>query len=136
MRLRRRHLLKYVLLATYASIAILGDGLHSLLPEACHHDLGGRCIVVHHHESRCGDEALANGFVPDERSVTANACDADSHICEICAFLVHAVSQTLKVAAPIESQPVVAAAATESQPFYASTSLGPQAARGPPLLAG
>jgi hypothetical protein len=137
MRLNRRYFLSCVLLATYVSIALLGEGLHSLLPTGEHHHHHGLFVVSH----SC-DNARHIGHVHDAvccRSsenveFTASDCDADSHICEVCAFLYQAISQPAEVAAPIDWQPLVVVANADPQPIYSQTSLGAQAPRGPPLL--
>ena len=136
MRPKHRQFLSCVLLATYASISLLGDGLHSLLPEGEHHHHG--LYVVSH---CCSDTQLAvhdHDAVPrgnsERTELTATDCDTDSHLCEICAFLYQAISQPAEVAAPIEWQPLIVVAHAKPQAIYSPTSLGPQAARGPPLF--
>jgi hypothetical protein len=135
MRPTRHRFLSYVLLATYAGISLLGEGLHELLPEEGHHH--GLCFVTR--SSHAGvddcDAGLASSR-PGEPAVEADNCNSDSHVCEICAFLYQAISQPAEVAAPIDWQPLVVAAQANSRPSYFSTSLGPQAARGPPLFLG
>jgi hypothetical protein len=137
MRPKHCQFLSYVLLATYASISILGDGLHSLLPAGEHRHHHGLDVVTHN----C-DDSLHAGQVHDavccgsseNVEFTASDCDADSHICGVCAFLYQAISQPAEVAAPIDWQPLVVAANADPQPIYSQTSLGAQAPRGPPLL--
>ena len=138
MRPQHRQFLSYVLLATYASISLLGDGLHSLLPADEHHHHHHGLYVVSH---SCADtEHLGHGHnaTPCTGSgyagLTASDCDADSHLCEICAFLYEAISQPAEIAAPIDWQPLVVVAHAEPQPVYSLTALGCPAARGPPLL--
>jgi hypothetical protein len=127
MRLKRRQFLSYVLLATYAGISIVGDGLHELMPEAGHHHHG---LYVVNCASLDDTAVTSTGAV-----VTASDSDADSHVCEICKFLFQAVSQPAQVAVPIDWQPLVVAAPSRPQPIYRPTSLGVQAPRGPPQLA-
>ena len=128
MRLNYRRFLSYLLLATYAGISILGDGLHELMPEAGHHHHHGLDIV------NCASHADA-GTASTGEVLTVGDNDADSHVCEICKFLFEAVGQPAEVAATIDWQPFVAAAPSLLQSIYTPTSLGPQAPRGPPLLA-
>ena len=136
MRPQHRQFLSYVLLATYAGISLLGDGLHSLLPEGeHHHHHHGLYVVGHacgdsHHEHHVCEAAIDDEAA--ETSLTAADCDTDSHVCEICAFLYQAVSQPVEVAEPIEWQPLIVAADADPEHVYSSTTLGPQAARGPP----
>jgi hypothetical protein len=138
MRPQHRYFLSYVLLATYASISLLGDGLHSLLPAGDHHHHHHGLYVVSHssgdaeHAGHSHDAAArtSSGYA----DLTASNCDADSHLCEICAFLYEAISQPAEVAAPIDWQPLVVVVHADPQPVYSLTSLGCPAARGPPLL--
>lgn len=138
MRPKHRQFLSYVLLATYAGISILGDGLHSLLPADEHHHHHHGLYVVSH---SCGDAEHADhrhdavsGASSGYAEVTASECDADSHLCEICVFLYEAISQPAEVAAPIDWQPLVVVAHADPQPVYSLTALGCPAARGPPLF--
>ena len=141
MRPTRHRFLSYVLLATYAGITLLGEGLHDLLPEQGHHH--GLCFVTHaahdsdadDHDACCHDHAstLASAR-PVEPAIAADDCDSDSHVCEICAFLYQAIGQPAEVAAPTDWQPLIAVAHANPQPTYSATSLGPQAPRGPPLF--
>jgi hypothetical protein len=140
MQLQHRRFLSYALLAVYATISFLGDGLHSLMPEAGHehhHHHHGLYIVAHAHE--CGDcdhddhdECCQSDGVP---VLTASDCDGDSHLCEVCSFLFQSLSQPAEVAAPIDWQPLVVATTVSLQPvLHSPATLGPQAPRGPPLL--
>jgi hypothetical protein len=136
MRSKHCQFLSYVLLVTYASISLIGDGLHSLLPAGEHHHHG--LYVVSH---CCSDTQRAvhdRDAVPrgssERTELTAADCDTDSHLCKICAFLYQAISQPAEVAASIDWQPLVVVAHSNPQPIYSPTSLGPQAARGPPLF--
>jgi hypothetical protein len=137
MRLKHRQFLSYVLLATYASISLLGDGLHSLLPAGEHQHHHGLFVVSH----SC-DDSLHAGHVREALSCgsseyaefTASDCDADSHICEVCEFLYQAISQPAEVAAPIDWQPLVVVVQADPRPLYSQASLGAHAPRGPPLL--
>jgi hypothetical protein len=137
MRPKCHQLLSYVLLATYAGISLLGDGLHSLLPEGEQHHHHGLYVVGHHggdamRAERDRDVAVRGGS--EYAEITAAECNTDSHLCEICAFLYEAISQPAEVAAPIDWQPLVVVAHAKPQAIYSPTSLGPQAARGPPLF--
>jgi hypothetical protein len=140
-RLRSRHLLTYLLLATYAGIAFLGEGLHELMPEAGHHRHHGLAIVHcaddhccdhEEHAAHDNDHHAASGLA----SLTVNS-HADSHLCEICQFLFQAISQPASVAPPIDWQPLVVANPQRPQQLlHSPVSLGPHAPRGPPLLLG
>src|SRR5437762_10274056 len=111
MRSRPRRFLSFVLLATYASIAILGEGLHELMPHAGHHHHDGLFIVhrashgPEHADRDAGYQGISAGPV-----LIASDSDLDSHVCEICAFLFQAVSQPVEVAAPIDWRPLAVAA--------------------------
>jgi hypothetical protein len=133
MRPKHHQFLSYVLLVTYASISLLGDGLHSLLPEGEHHHHHGLYVVSHYCDA--GHVHIAAPSSSSEYAeLTAADCDTDSHLCEICAFLYQAISQPAEVAAPIDWQPLIVVAHAKPQAIYSPTSLGPQAARGPPLF--
>jgi hypothetical protein len=138
-RIRSRNLLTYLLLATYAGIALLGEGLHELMPEAGHHHHLGLAIVHCSGDHCCDHDGQSDG---DEHhtasglaSLTVN-CHSDSHVCEICQFLLQAISQPAEVAPPIDWQPLVVATASLPQPIYTATTRGDHAPRGPPLLLG
>ena len=137
MRYNSRRFLSVVLLATYAGMSILGEGLHELMPEAGHQHHHGLYVVVFHESGHSTDAAYFAGNAANDSgpAVTANDGDVESHICEICQFLFQSISQPAEVAAPIDWQPVAVAANNLPQPIYAPTSLGPQAPRGPPLAA-
>ncbi len=137
MRLKSRRLLSCILLATYAGISILGDGLHALMPEAGHHHHHGLCIVVTHESGNSDRDAALGGNAgqSSEPVVTASDGDIESHICQVCQFLFQSVSQRTDVVAPIDWQPIVVVAVSLALPIYSPASLGPQAPRGPPLLA-
>jgi hypothetical protein len=135
MRFNRRQFPSLILLATYAGISILGDGLHSLMPEIGHQHHHGLYIVTFSDDNPGHSRRFAShvGLV-DQNVVIASATDVDSHICEICQFLFQSISQPAQLASPIDWQPVVVAAVAVSRPFCAPTLVGPQAPRGPPLL--
>jgi hypothetical protein len=136
MRPKHSKFLSYVLLATYAGISLLGDGLHSLLPEGEHHHHG--LYVVSHRGSDTQRAVRDCDAVPGGSSghaeLTAADCDTDAHLCEICAFLYQAISQPAEVAAPVDWQPLVVVACAKPQAIYLPIALGSQAARGPPLF--
>jgi hypothetical protein len=148
MRLKYRRFLSCLLLATYAGISILGDGLHWLAHESGHHHglvvvtCRDHCCAHAEHGADCHDHGSSHcsgegcGVPSTEPVVTANDGDADSHVCGICAFLFQAVSQPAEVAATIDWQPLVVVAVSVPQLIYSPTSLGPHAPRGPPLLLG
>ncbi len=136
MRSRSKSLLTYVLLATYAGIGILGEGLHGLVPEAGHnHHLGltiVRCTDAHYG----GDQQYAaRDTTNDLASLTAN-CHSDSHLCEICQFLFEAISQPAEAPASIDWQPLVVATYSLPRLIHTPISLGSHVPRGPPLLLG
>ncbi len=135
MRLNSRRYLSYVLLAAYAGISLLGEGLHSLMPEAGHHHHDGLYIVnCPSRGTAHADHDADSGVTSAEAVLTASYGDADSHICEICQFLFQAVGQPAEVASPLDWQPLVVATSSLPQPRYSSISLGPQTPRGPPVL--
>jgi hypothetical protein len=134
MRSTRHRFLSWFLLATYASIAVLGEGLHSLVPDGEHHHCHGIYVVDH----ACGEECHHHNAVDhDSRahaSLAAADCNADLRLCGVCAFLSQAISQPAEVAAPVAWEPLVAAAHVAPRPLYSLVSVGPQAARGPPVV--
>jgi hypothetical protein len=138
MRLPHRQFLRYVLLATYASISLLGDGLHLLLPEGDHqHHHHGIYVVSHScHDEQHADHDHDNDpcDCAEDAPLAISESDADSHVCEICSFLLDAVSQLAEVSGPIDWQPLIVVAHANPQPIYSLTYLGPQAPRGPPLF--
>jgi hypothetical protein len=140
-RRRSRHLLTYLLLATYASIALLGEGLHELMPESGHQHHHGLAIVNCAGDHCCDhEEHAAHGDDHDTTSglasLTVNS-HADSHLCEICQFLFQAISEPASVAPPIDWQPLVVANPPQRQQLlHLPISLGPHAPRGPPHLFG
>ena len=136
-----RQILSYVLLATYAGISLLGDGLHMLLPEGEHqqHHHHGIYVVGHschdeHHAGHDHDHGGASCGCSEDAPLAFSESDSDSHVCEICSFLLDAVSQPVETTARIEWRPLVAVVRANLQPIYSLTSLGLQAPRGPPLL--
>ena len=134
MRRTRHRFLSWFLLATYAGIALLGEGLHALVPEGEHHHHHGIYVARHACNGECHHRDAAEQGASAGASLTAADGDADSHLCEICAFLFQAISQPAEVAAPVEWRPLVVRAHAAPQPLYSLVSLGPQAARGPPLV--
>jgi hypothetical protein len=123
MRSTFRQLLTYSLLATYASIAILGEGLHWLTPDEHHH---GASIVV--------SSAAADSHAPTDKLVTAIHGIADDHDCEICDFLAQAVSQPPQIAQSPEFAILIVETACDPPAFYSPIVLGLHAPRGPPQL--
>src|SRR4029453_8328709 len=99
----QRKLLTCLLLAPYAGISVLGQGLHWLSPDdGHHHDLNvigcathghahNHACVCHDHDS-CGLVDADHENLPADKVISANDCVADSHVCEICEFLLHAIS--------------------------------------------
>jgi hypothetical protein len=150
MRLQYRRFLSYVLLAVFAGISLLGEGLHLLTTEAGrHHHHHGHFIVAHarhglrHKDHNFGSGGHASTFADGagRKSSSASAVlilgenDVDSHVCGICEYLSQAVSQPIEVAGPIDWQPLVTAVPNLLQRICTPTSLGPQAPRGPPFTA-
>lgn len=145
MRSTLHKLLTCSLLATYAGIALLGQGLHELTPGHGHHhgfevvactahahDKGHCCKHHQHNESHHHDHESQ----PTGPAVAATDGAADSHSCEICEFLVQAVSQPPQIAVVPDLHPLVAVAATPHVEIYSQEILGLHAARGPPQLLG
>ena len=132
MRPKHRHLLSYLLLATYAGISLLGDGLHELAPEVGHHH-HGLYVVTASQEHGLYDHHIVskNDAGP---VLAASEFDVDAHLCEICAYIYQSLSQPAEVAASIDWQPLAVVAPSRPQPIYSPIQLGPQAPRGPPLL--
>jgi hypothetical protein len=144
-----RRFLSAVLLAIFASISILGDGLHLLTPEGAqhrHHYHGVYLVAHSRHASGHRNHVVERGHVlttavvaarkpaPLNEIAFANSNDVDWHVCTICAFLDEAVSARVEVSAPFELQPLVVALVTLPQHVTTANVLGPQAARGPPFL--
>lgn len=125
MRRTFRNLLTCSLLATYAGISLLGYGLHWLTPDGNHHhDLCGVACTEHADH----DHTHAN------TSLTIGGCVADSHTCEICEFLAHAISQPPQIATTPDLPVRVADHPCQPQGLHSPTILGIHAARGPPQL--
>lgn len=149
MRLTRHKLLSSVLLAAYASVMLVGEGLHSLIPGHDHRH--GQSIVTHtahehshghaHHDHDC--EHGSHGTcchdhdydqIPAGPSIVALEGDIHSHTCDICAFLYQAVSQPPQIATTPDLHPLVAELSCVTADFFSSAHLGLHAARGPPQL--
>jgi hypothetical protein len=110
-----------LLLAIYGGIAVLGYGLHELVPEDGHH---------HHF-------ALAAGEHADEApAFRAGSGIDDDHDCDICVFLDQARSAQPQVQAAIIWQPLVAAVEIEAPRLTSQTKLVSHAPRGPPAFVG
>ena len=138
-------LLTVSLLATYASISLLGEGLHWFLPDDCqHHGLNvvtcsthdhahsADCCIYHLHDAR--GRHTDHDHEPAGSVITACGCDTHSHPCEICEFLFHAVSQPPQVATAPDVRPLVADVPCYESAHYSPTALGIHVARGPPQL--
>jgi hypothetical protein len=130
--------LTWTMLATYAGISLLGHGLHWLTPEDEHHYHGLAAVVytcaAHHaHDGDCcADDHDQRSAVP---TVTKSSI-TDSHDCEICEFLIHAVSQPAQVVTTPDLHALVAEFSCEPQGIYSQALLGLHAARGPPQSRG
>jgi hypothetical protein len=132
-------LLSLTILAIYASVSLLGQGLHLLTPHSHHAvrhstSVAAHCHCHEHHCQRSSDVA------DSQPSVEAHASQSgfrsgeivETHSCEICAFLALAVSPPPLAPTPLISEPLTVATISAPQPFYASIKLGANAARGPP----
>jgi hypothetical protein len=129
MRSTFRHLLTYSLLATYASIAFLGEGLHWLTPDEHHH---GASLAVSS-ELDAPHNAGESHAPTDKRVVATHGID-DDHDCEICDFLAQAVSQPPQTAETPTFANIVAKAPCGAPTFYSPIVFGLHAPRGPPQL--
>jgi hypothetical protein len=129
MRRSFRHLLTYSLLATYASIAFLGEGLHWLTPDEHHH---GASLVVSSEPAAPHGSCASHASV-DKRVVATHGV-ADDHDCEICDFLAQAVSQPPQIAEAPAFANIVAEARYDAPTPYSPIVLGLHAPRGPPQL--
>jgi hypothetical protein len=132
MRLQRSRILSLALLATYAGISLLGQGLHELVPHEGHHHHG--IYVVERDHDSCEHHCYHGHHRSAHPIVTADDAHIHSHLCEICQFLAQAIGQPVEVAAPIHWQPLATFVSAEPQPLYVPASLGPQAPRGPPIV--
>jgi hypothetical protein len=142
MRSTLHKLLTCTLLATYVGISLLGQGLHELTPGHEHHH-GFEVVTCTAHTHGDGDccehhQHGESGHHDDHDSqpvgpvVAATDGASDSHTCEICEFLVQAVSQPPQIATVPDLHPLVAVAATPHVEIYSQAILGLHAARGPP----
>jgi hypothetical protein len=136
MRLAVRKLLSCSLLATYAGISFLGQGLHLLLPDDGHHHGFDVIVCANSHHPHDHDCCADGQHDSPAGPIIANACAADSHDCEICEFLFQAVSQPPQIATTPDLHPLVAEVPCHPQGFYSPTILGLHAPRGPPQLLG
>lgn len=128
MRATLRQLLTYSLLATYASIALLGEGLHFLAPDEHHH---GATLVVTSIDS---GHAFSESLAPAGKHFSGTRATSDDHDCEICEFLAQAVSAPPHVA-EVPAFDVLIVEAPLAQPIFDSPIvLGLHAPRGPPQL--
>ena len=140
-------LLSCALLAAYASVMVIGEGLHSLTPGHDHHH--GLSVITHsahdhghahahhgcqHHSHEHCCHNHDHDHVPAGPSIAALDGDMHSHECDICAFLYQAVSQPPQVATTPDLHPLVANVPCDVAERYSSALLGLHAARGPPQL--
>jgi hypothetical protein len=109
-----------VLLAIYGGIAVLGYGLHELVPEDAHHH---HALAAVHHES--GPPAFKAG----------GNVDGD-HDCDICVFLDQARSVQPQVQSAIVWHHVVAAIEFKAPHLASQTAELSHGPRGPPVLVG
>ena len=125
-----RKLLTSSLLAAYAGIAMLGQGLHLLTPD-CHHNhirvvQGAALCQGNHCCHDCDDD------VPSDFAISAVDHAHHDHDCQICQFLVRAVTEPPHVATTPDLHVLVAQLPCESRGLYTSAILGLHTARGPP----
>jgi hypothetical protein len=155
MRPTLRTLLTCSLLAAYASISLLGQGLHWFQPHDHHHHgsmvvsrtthrhthkHGAHCCDHHPHGPCCHDtdhdhdQDHDDDHVPAGPIVAARDGDTHSHMCQICEFLFQAVSGPPQVATTPDLHPLVADAPRSAAEHFSTAILGLHAARGPPQL--
>jgi hypothetical protein len=126
MRSTFRQLLTYSLLAIYASIALLGEGLHFLTPDEHHHGAG---VVV---TSNGFDHASSESPAISGKHFSSTRADADEHHCEVCEFLAQAVSAPPQIAEVPAFDSLIVEAPPEQLTFNSPIVLGLHAPRGPP----
>jgi hypothetical protein len=144
-----RKLLTCTLLAAYASIALLGQGLHWFLPHDHHHH--GMMVVTrtthsqaHRHDAHCCHHHPHGPCcrhvdhdrdpVPAGRMMGARDGDTHSHTCQICEFLFQAISEPPQLATTPDLHPLVADVPCPKAEHYSPAILGLHTARGPPQL--
>jgi hypothetical protein len=110
-----------LLLAIYGGIAVLGYGLHELVPEDAHH---------HHHRLAAAHQE------PGPVAFRSGGAADDDHDCDICVFLDQARSDKPQVAASIIWQHVIAAIDVVGPRVSSQTTLVSHAPRGPPAFIG
>jgi hypothetical protein len=111
-----------MLLTIYGGIAVLGYGLHELVPEDGHH---------HHHLT-----FAAAGQASSETAFRAGGGVDDDHDCDICVFLDQARSVQPQIQAAIIWQHLVAAVEIKAPRLNSQTIEFCFAPRGPPALLG
>jgi hypothetical protein len=129
MRSAFRQFLTYSLLATYAGISLLGEGLHWLTPDEHHH---GASVVVS--TTRLDAHDASDTVASSEKHFAATRGIADDHDCEICEFLAQAVSQPPQIADAANFDVLIVEVTCASPTFYSPIILGLHAPRGPPKL--
>src|SRR5689334_13205498 len=147
MRLKIRKIPSTVLLVWCTSVSVLGQGLHLLVPGHTHHCYHhhAQCVVSHsfHHQAHkhrhAGDEPVAYaGSLARGSSSLATAFvrgeAAETHVCGICAFLYQRLGVPVEIAEHLTWQPLSVSLHAVAKEMDSTTSLGPQAPRGPPLL--
>lgn len=117
----------YALLAVYGATALLGYGLHLLVPDAHHHGWAQVSCAEYAHPGQTGGRAT-----PLASSEDRAACDGS---CFVCDFLAQARNAQPHVTISIVWQHVAAEIVPFAPHFSAQTDLGPHAPRGPPTLA-
>lgn len=127
-----RKMLGPTLLAIYASISLLGQGLHFLTPDD--HHRGGMTV-----SARISDEC-ERGSCNDRHDYVKRGYGSNvdliaaDHDCDICEFLAQAKSQTPQIASPPDLPAVVVELQIRADEFSSPIILGLHAPRGPPQL--
>jgi hypothetical protein len=121
MRQLPKQLVTGVLLAIYGGIALLGYGLHDLVPEEAHH---------HHHGLTAADHE------PGPLAFRSGGSVDDDQDCDICIFLDQTRSDKPQVVASIIWQHLVAAVDVVVPRVSSQATLVAHAPRGPPAFIG
>jgi hypothetical protein len=109
-----------VLLAIYGGIAVLGYGLHELVPEDAHHHHG----LAAQHPGSAPTAVRTGGDVDDD------------HDCDICVFLDQARSIQPQIQSAIVWHQLVAAIELVAPRLASQSTELSHAPRGPPVLIG
>jgi hypothetical protein len=132
-----RQFLTYALLTVYSATALLGYGLHMLVPGGHHHGPAGTLCVdqadgefLAHYQLK--GEA-AGQAAADSSTFTAGSASGDS--CFVCDFLAQVRGAQAEAPVTVVWQPVAAEVVDVVSQFTPLTVLGSHAPRGPPLFA-